>query len=109
MAKKPPMNNPALAFLTKPEEKQTQAAATDQRGDAATDPAKEDQPTTTVGEPPKGYKRNPEYVEIKKTRVQLVLQPSVVKRLKKAAGKKKLSMNETANRAIIEYLEREGF
>lgn len=57
---------------------------------------------------PKLYKRNPEYIEIKSRRVQLVLQPTVVDALKELAKEKDLSMNETANEAILAYLEKEG-
>lgn len=113
--KKKEYNNPALAFLnTKKEDEpatdQNQEPAVDQnetadKKEVAADPVPAERP----GKPPKGYKINPMYLEVKSQRVQLALQPSVVKRLKKAAGKKKLSMNETANQAIIEYLEREGF
>ena len=103
-------NNPALAFINTPV-KETKAAEPqpkeqpEEEQTTAADPGQMEAP----GKPPKGYKINPMYVEVKSQRVQLVLQPSVVKRLKKAAAKKKLSMNEAANTAIIEYLGREGF
>lgn len=102
MAKKPPINNPALQFF---KDQNPKEPATDQT--ESTDPVPQGAP---IEKPPKGYKINPElYIETKSQRVQLVLQPSVVKRAKKAAAKNKLSFNEFASRAIIEYLGKEGF
>ena len=93
-------NNPAEAFITMPE--------------AETEPIREEAQRETQSKlrgtrkPPEGYKLNPEYIEVKSKRVQLLLQPSIVEALKALAKEKGLSMNETANEAIIEYLEREG-
>lgn len=88
-------NNPAEAFITMPEE----------------EPVKEEAVETaprTAKKPPKGYKLNPEFIEVKSKRVQLLLQPSTVEALKALAKEKGLSMNETANEAILQYLDREG-
>lgn len=91
-------NNPAEAFITIPE----------------TEPIREDAQRETQSKltgtrkAPEGYKLNPEFIEVKSKRVQLLLQPSIVEALKALAKKKGLSMNETANEAIKEYLEREG-
>lgn len=87
-------NNPAEAFITMPE----------------TEPTKEETPSTftRTRKAPEGYKLNREYIEVKSKRVQLLLQPSVVEALKDLAKKKGWSMNETANEAIIQYIEREG-
>lgn len=89
-------NNPAEAFITMPE--------------TETEPIREEIPSKPTGarKPPEGYKLNPEYIEVKSKRVQLLLQPSIVEALKELAKEKGLSMNETANEAIKEYLEREG-
>ena len=109
MAKKSPYNNPALSFFNTEEDTAPAAdpkeATPADKEEAAADPTTMEKP----GTPPKGYKVNPMYIEVKSQRVQLVMQPSVVKRAKKAAGKNKISFNELASRAIIEYLEREGF
>ena len=56
---------------------------------------------------PEGYKANPEYIETKSKRVQLLLQPSTVGSIKKLATKKGISMNEAINEAIQEYLSKE--
>lgn len=93
-------NNPAEAFITMPE--------------TETEPLREEAQRETQSKlisprkPPEGYKLNPEYIEVKSKRVQLLLQPSIVEALKALAVEKGLSMNETANEAIKEYLEREG-
>lgn len=103
------IKNPALAFIPnaneqKAEEKPEETPIIEEKKAAA-----DVDQTERLRKAPKGYKINPAFLEVKSQRVQLVLQPSVVKRLKKAAAKKKLSVNETANTAIIEFLEREGF
>ena len=109
MPKKPPINNPALQFFKDQKPKEAEPV-TDQKGSPAADPVEKVQTSVPLDKPPKGYKINPElYVEIKSQRVQLVMQPSVVKRAKKAAAKNKISFNELASRAIIEYLEKGGF
>lgn len=86
------VNNPALSFISAAdhteEAKQTEAADTKK----------------LVA--PEGYKVNPMFIEVKSKRVQLILQPSVVSAIKELAKKKGLSMNETINEAIQEYLER---
>lgn len=83
-------NNPTLSFLSS---------------------AQEEQPAEEVGssqKPPKGYKLNPMYVETKSKRMQLLVQPSVYESLKSLAKEKSISVNEIANVALREYLEREG-
>lgn len=101
--KNPAIKNPANAFLPQPQTEEPAEAPQEQPEEVKA------QPAARITKAPKGYKINPEFLEVKSQRVQLVLQPSVVKRLKKAAAKRKLSMNETANTAIIEFLEKEGF
>ena len=86
-------DNPALAFITVPEE----------------EPTAPELPTVEqVGKPPKGYKVNPIYVETKSKRVQLLMQPSVVDAAKKYAAAQGLSMNELVAIALKEYLEEHG-
>lgn len=52
--------------------------------------------------PPKGYKINPLYIEKKSKRVQLVLQPSLYKKVKIASKRAGLSLNEYAHRIFEE-------
>ena len=91
-------NNPAEAFITMPETEPEK-----------TEPIREETPSkpTRARKAPEGYKPNPEYIEVKSKRVQLLLQPSVVEALKALAKEKGLSMNETASEAIKQYIERE--
>jgi predicted HicB family RNase H-like nuclease len=49
-------------------------------------------------------KRNPLYVEVKSKRLQVLLQPSMFKRLKDAATAQGTSMNEIINKALDQYL-----
>lgn len=49
---------------------------------------------------PEGYKSNPAYIELKSKRVQLVLQPSLYERVKKAADKEGISFNEYCHRLL---------
>lgn len=86
MAKKSFMDNPALQFISVPEERPEQ------------------QPTAEKA--PEGYKVNPAYIEKRTKRVQLVLQPSLYERLKIAADQAGISFNEYANQAFEEKLER---
>lgn len=112
-------NNPALAFITTGEEepqtpqptakKPATKKATAKKTTKSQETAKEEPTTKTPGKPPKGYKINPEFIELKSQRLNLLLQPSVVKRVKKMAKSKKLSVNETISQILIENLEREGF
>ena len=55
---------------------------------------------------PEGYKPNPEYIETKSKRVQLLVQPSVYKAVQDKAKKLGVSTNEAINIALREYTER---
>lgn len=85
-------DNPALSFMTPVEEEE-----------ATVDVVK----PVKRSEAPEGYKINPEFIETKSKRVQLLLQPSTVEAIKSLASKKGLSMNEAINEAIQEYLHKE--
>lgn len=78
--------NPALSFITAPEPEESTEQV--QESVEVSVPAKI--PNT----PPAGYKMNPMYVETKSRRLQLVLQPSLYNRVKKAAQKEGKSVNE---------------
>lgn len=53
-----------------------------------------------------GYKPNPEYIETKSKRVQLLVQPSVYEAVKAKAKARGISTNEAINEALREYTER---
>lgn len=97
-------NNPALAFISGTEEaKEIQETSKEESGAKKTPTPKE-----APGTPPPGYKVNPQFIEKKSQRLNLLIQPSVLNRLKKMAKKNKTSVNETINQLIIEKLESEG-
>ena len=56
--------------------------------------------------PPAGYKPNPEYIETKSKRVQILIQPSLHEAIKAKAKEEGISTNEAINQAIKEYVER---
>lgn len=93
-------DNPALAFITVPEEEPTTLAPTET--------APELPVSDQTGKPPKGYKLDPRYIETKSRRVQLLMQPSIVDAAKKYATAQGLSMNELVALALKEYLEKHG-
>lgn len=87
------ISNPALQFIAKEEpELKEEYTKTHTPKEAST--------------PPAGYKKDPNYIETKSKRVQLLLQPSVVNEVKSRAEANNISMNELFNIAIKEYLER---
>lgn len=76
------INNPALQFITKTTE----------------------QPEKI----PDGYRHNPELVEKKSKRVQLVLKPSLYEKIKASAEKAGISVNEYAHKAFEAMLDNEN-
>lgn len=83
-------NNPALLFIT------------DMEADREADPAEEQPQQRPQGaaKPPAGYKMDPRYTEKKTTRLQLVLQPSLMDRVRAAARASGLSVNEYCHRIL---------
>ena len=53
-----------------------------------------------IGKPPEGYKINPLYVETKRRRLQLVMQPSLYEKVKARANQQKISVNEYIHRVL---------
>lgn len=85
MAKKSFKDNPALQFISATEEEPQEQAP--------------QQPTEKA---PEGYKLNPLYIETKSRRLQLVLQPSLYKRVKDRAKAGGLSVNEFIHNLLDE-------
>lgn len=54
---------------------------------------------------PEGYKPNPEFIEVKSRRVQILLQPSIHEAIKAKAKAEGISTNEAINEAIKKYVE----
>ena len=62
--------------------------------------------TSTVSKvPPKGYKLNPLYVETKSKRLQLLVQPSIFKKLKDKAKEEGRSVNDLIHSILEKTLE----
>ena len=95
MAKQKNFKNPAMDFIS-PES----IEAVDGKPEAAA-------PTPKGKEkPPAGYRRNPEYIETRSKRFQLLIQPSRLEAVKARAEADGVSMGEIINRAIEEYLSK---
>ena len=77
--------NPALSFITPTEESE--------------------EPVNTAVKPPKGYKYNPEYIETKSKRVQMLMQPSLHTALKQVAAKQGISVNEAMHEILKQYVD----
>ena len=94
MAKKTFLNreNPAMNFIS-------QASIDAVEGKPATTPK-------GTKKTPAGYKANPEYIETKSKRVQLLVQPSIYEAVKRKAQDEGISTNEAINEALREYVER---
>lgn len=55
---------------------------------------------------PKGYKANPYYIETKSKRLQLLIRPSLLKKLKGRAEVEGCSVNNLVNSILEEALEK---
>lgn len=91
-------NNPALAFIS-----EESIEAVDGKKETAAPALK----APTGEKLPKGYKLNPLYMETKTKRLQLVLQPSLFKRVKAASVAAGLSVNEYCHRVLNKATEEE--
>lgn len=94
MAKKEFKTNPAMQFISAPEEEKAAPKKT----------AKKEEPAQELI-PPAGYvlKR-----ESKSERMQLLVRPTTKQALKKLADDKGISVNDLANTIFDEYIERQG-
>ncbi len=85
-------DNPALKLLS---EADTPTEKTPKKREAKKAPA-----PGNPAPPPEGFKRNPEFIEVKSRRLQLVLQPSLFDRVKETASAAGLSVNEYVSRIL---------
>lgn len=76
------IENPAEAFISVPTAAKQQAA-----------------------QAPKGYKPNPEMIETRSKRVQLLMQPSLYAQLRARAQREKRSVNDLIHSILEEYGE----
>lgn len=82
------LDNPALQFISTPEEKKKEEAE-------------------VIAPAPEGYKINPLYLEKKSRRLQLLLKPSVFDKLKARADQEGNSVNELIHIILEEALREE--
>ena len=94
-------SNPTMSFIREEGKTKTGGKKTEPK---ATKPKQKK--TTATAKAPEGYKPNPEYIETKSKRVQLLVQPSVYEAVKAKAKAEELSTNEAINIALREYTER---
>ena len=64
-----------------------------------------EKPARPAENPPAGYKRNPEFIEKRTKRVQLVLQPSLYEAAKGQAAELGISFNDYIHRVLTEALQ----
>lgn len=81
------IDNPAELFISTPQEPEPRPAA----------PAKA----------PEGYKLNPQYIETRSKRLQLLVQPSLLEKLKAKAKDEGRSVNDLVHTILEEALEKE--
>lgn len=82
--------NPAMQFISTPAEEKAEV------------------PTTTTTAPaPEGYKVNPLYIETKSKRLQLLVQPSLLEKLKNRAKSEGRSVNDLVHSILEQALKGE--
>lgn len=93
--------NPAMAFIS---------TAIEQENFSLTQPTKEEL-ETKLSEEPKAQtsngvpmKKNPEYVETKSKRVQMLMQPSLYNSIKERAEKEGVSVNEMMHEILKTHI-----
>lgn len=94
MAKKSFKDSPAMSFISQDTIDRVEGKK------PSTKASKKDSAKT-----PAGYKANPEYIELKSRRVQILVQPSVHDAVKEKAQAEGISVNEAINQALKEYVE----
>lgn len=91
-------SNPAMAFIS-----EESIEAVDGKGEDTAPALK----APTGEKPPKGFKVNPLYVETKSKRLQLVVQPSLLDKLKGRAKAEGRSVNDLVHSILEEALRGE--
>lgn len=61
----------------------------------------------SLDEAPEGYKINPLFIEKKSRRLQMLMQPSLHAKVKAAANKEKVSVNDYIHKVLEEHLKGE--
>lgn len=92
--------NPAMSFITRPIVDNEQEVET--QDSSVMNSAMIFQETTTFDVP---MKRNPEFIEVKSKRMQLLMQPSLHSAIKKLADREDISVNEKIHSILKNYVE----
>ena len=97
--------NPALQFISKPEETKEEP----KKESKPVEPVKEKtEPAAVIQtDAPEGYKVNPYYIEKKTRRLQLLMQPSLHAKVKEAADADGVSVNDFIHKVLENYLKGE--
>ena len=95
--------NPALQFISEPTEQIQPVEIEIPELVPAEDniPYLDIQPETA----PEGYKVNPMYIEKKTRRLQMLMQPSLHAKVKKAADRQGVSVNDYIHKVLEEHLK----
>ncbi len=107
MPRKPFINrdNPALNFISTAGR---EAPEPETRPEPKPEPEKKEQGKHgSKLEPPEGYKLNPQFIEKRTRRLQLVLQPSLYEKVRARAQESGISVNEYIHSVLEEAIEKE--
>ena len=99
MAKKDFTGSTALSFISEEPEKKTSGKKAGSKAEAKK-PSKTTAPRGNKA--PEGYKNNPEYIETRSKRVQILVQPSLYREAKEISYKLGISVNDFIHRALKE-------
>jgi hypothetical protein len=97
-----PDANPAMAFISTAKEQEDFALTQPTKEELETKLSEEPKAQTSNGVP---MKKNPEYVETKSKRVQMLMQPSLYDAVKKEAKDKNISVNEMMHEILKNHVE----
>lgn len=105
--------NPAMQFITTPAEDHPEAdqitlvTGYETPAESLTEPSPE---SYHEEKPPRGFRLNPKFIETKSRRLQLLMQPSLYKKIQAQAKRNKVSVNEWVHatlQAVINQIEEE--
>lgn len=94
------ISNPAISFIS-------QESIEKAEGEAVPDTEQEIAAAGQGGKAPKGYKLNPQYVETRSHRLQVLLQPTLYEKLKNKATREETSVNDVIHTILTEAMREE--
>ena len=93
--------NPAMAFISTAKEQEDFALTQPTKEELETKLSEEPKAQTSNGVP---MKKNPEYLETKSKRVQMLMQPSLYNAIKEKAEQSGISVNEMMHEILKNHL-----